>query len=84
MQKITSKNDCLPKLVLFDVSAGQNTILTEPKERVNYNVRPYEGIYFHIIFTFYGVTVSDYLFFCKKNADNWWTTCIQAIGLNCE
>ena len=41
----------------FDVSAGQNTILTEPKERVNYNVHPYEGIYFHIIFTFYGGAV---------------------------
>ena len=57
LQKITSKNDCLPKLVLFYVSAGQNTILTEPKERVNYNVHPYEGIYFHIIFTFYGGAV---------------------------
>ena len=26
------------------------------------NVLPYEGIYFHIIFTFYGGTVNDYLY----------------------
>ena len=47
-----------------------------------FNVRPYEGIYFHVFLTFIWCFCKRLSIYFVKNVDNWRTTCMYSqIGL---
>ena len=64
---------------------GSYTFLCKgvPKFR-DINVRPYEGIYVHIIFTIYSGTVIDYLYICLIILTTGNCIYVQAIELDYE